>query len=358
MRRVLPAFASVVVLGLAAAAYAGEGDCRVIVAFKGDADVKLCESRGMDVLDAHDRVAVGTLSAGKIAKLRAEASVAYVEEDGIAYASSQTTPGGVAEVWGGTAPAATGAGVKVAVIDTGIDLTHPDLPRPTASVSYVRGAKTANDDNGHGSHVAGTIAALNNDAGVVGVAPGASLYAVKVLDRNGSGYISDIVKGINYVAAQHVNIANMSFGSSSGSTTLASACTSANTAGVLLIAAAGNSGPNHVSYPAAYDVVVAVGAVDGSDAVAYFSNTGSYLDASAPGVSVLSTYKNGGYATLSGTSMASPHAVGVAALIWGDSISTATNASVRSTLLSRARKVSGMGGATWTSAYGYGVVSY
>jgi subtilisin len=346
-----------VLCGLAASAFAKDGDCRVIVAFKGTADAKLCADRGMDVEDAEGRLVVGRLSAARIAKLRAEASVAYVEEDGIAYASADAAPTGVVEVWGGSQPSVSGAGVKVAIIDTGIDLKHPDLAANIGDrASFVRGAKTANDDNGHGSHVAGVVAAAQNGSGVVGVAPGATLLAAKVLDRQGSGYISEIVKGVNWAVSKGAKVANMSLGSSSSSTTLANACASANAAGVLLVAAAGNSGPNQTSYPAAYDVVVAVGAVDAAngDAVAYFSNTGSYLDVAAPGVAVYSTYKSGGYATLSGTSMASPHAAGVAALIFSEPTSTPwTNAGVRAALEARARDVNGGG---WDSAYGWGVV--
>lgn len=210
--------------------------------------------------------------------------------------------------------------VKVAVVDTGINTNHPDLfgnlKGGMSAVSYTR---SYNDDNGHGSHVAGIIAAVNNSIGVIGVAPAADLYAVKVLDRNGSGYLSDIIEGLQWVVANHINVVNMSLGTSSYSASFDSAVRQTIASGAVVVAAAGNSGPsaNTVMYPAKFAGVIAVSATnsDSSNTIASFSSRGPEVDLAAPGVSVFSTYKNQSYATLSGTSMASPHVAGVAALV-------------------------------------------
>jgi subtilisin len=356
-------------------AFADDGDVRVIVGFKGDADSGVLAKHGVVNAQLHAKFAVAKMSATKAVELRSDPSVAYVEEDGIAEASgkkrpapaptqpsqpAQVTPAGITKVWGGSQPSATGAGVKVAVIDTGIDLYHPDLTgRVAGSVTYVSGTTSANDDNGHGTHVAGTIAASQNTIGVVGVAPSASLYAVKVLDSRGSGWNSAVATGIDWAADHGVNVANMSLGSPTNDWTLQSACDDAANRGVLLVCAAGNSGdgdPNttEIGYPGGYSSCVAVGAIDDTDALAWFSNTGSFVDVCAPGVSVYSTYKGGTYAWMSGTSMASPHASGVAALIWGSTLSP-TRATVRTALETRVRD---LGPAGTDTGFGAGCVDF
>ncbi len=206
--------------------------------------------------------------------------------------------------------------VKVAVLDTGIAKDHPDLKdNIKGGLNAINPLKSWNDDNGHGSHVAGTIAALNNTIGVVGVGPAADLLAVKVLNRNGLGFISDIIEGVDWAMQNGAKVMNMSFGGSSDSQSLHDALTAAHNAGVTLVAAAGNSSGGPVGYPAAYPEVIAVSATDASNSLAYFSSVGPEVDLAAPGVSVYSTYKGYGYATLSGTSMASPHVAGSAALV-------------------------------------------
>ncbi len=228
----------------------------------------------------------------------------------------QVTPWGITrihadEAWG----TSTGTGVKVAVIDTGISTSHPDLV-VAGGVNEVNPAKSFNDDNGHGSHVAGIIAAKDNSLGVVGVAPDASLYAVKVLDRNGSGWVSDIIAGLDWSVANGMQVANMSLGTSSDVTSFHEAIISAYAAGLTIVAAAGNSGPasNSVEYPAKYSEVLAISAIDSSNSIASWSSNGPEVDLAAPGVSIYSTYKGSGYTTLSGTSMAAPHVTGTVAL--------------------------------------------
>lgn len=221
-----------------------------------------------------------------------------------------------------------GMGTKVAIIDTGIDQNHPDLIDNLAGgVNFVqsgRGAKVTvdpsawDDDNGHGTHVAGTVAAVDNTAGVIGVAPDTSLYGVKVLNSAGSGYVSDIVSGIEWSINNNMQVINMSLGLTSHVQALQDAVNSADATGVVVIAAAGNSGDgsastNEVNYPAKYTSTIAVAATDSSDRIASFSSDGSEVEIAAPGVDVLSTTLGGGYGTLSGTSMATPHVAGVAA---------------------------------------------
>lgn len=212
--------------------------------------------------------------------------------------------------------------VKVAIIDTGISKDHPDLASNLkGGYNAINIAKSWNDDNGHGSHVAGIVAALNNTIGVVGAAPLSDLYAVKVLSRSGSGFTSDVIEGIQWAMANGMQVANLSLGSSSDVQALHDAVIAARNAGMLVVAAAGNNS-GAVIYPAAYPEVLAVSATDSNNLLASFSSRGPEVDLSAPGVSVYSTYKGTGYATLSGTSMAAPHVTGVAALVLNTPVGT------------------------------------
>lgn len=207
--------------------------------------------------------------------------------------------------------------VKVGVIDTGIDLTHPDLASNIkGSVNILNPRRSANDDNGHGSHVAGIIAALNNSTGVVGVGPKLDLFAIKVLGASGSGYLSDVISGIDWAITRGLNVINLSLGSSQASQAFHDEVIKAKNAGVTVVAAAGNESGGKVSYPAAFPEAIAVSATTSLDSIASFSSVGPEVDVAAPGQSINSTYKNGGYSILSGTSMAAPHVAGVAALIY------------------------------------------
>ncbi len=235
----------------------------------------------------------------------------------------------------------TGTGVKVAVLDTGIDYKHLDLDDNCyGGVNVINPHKDYRDDNGHGTHVAGIIAAENNEIGVIGVAPEAALYGVKALDRNGSGWLSDIIAGLEWCFNNEMDIVNMSFGSNSDIQAFHDACDAAANSLVLVAAAGNDSGP--VDYPAAYSSVIAVSATNSSDGLAYFSSYGSEIALAAPGVNILSTYKGGGYETHSGTSMACPHVVGTLAL----------NLNVE-TLYNTADDLGVTG---WDQYYGYGLV--
>ena len=227
---------------------------------------------------------------------------------------SQSTPWGVARVHGG---AGTGSGSGTAwVIDTGIDLDHPDLNVDSGrSRSFIRDS-SPDDGNGHGSHVAGIIGAKDNSIGVIGVSPGATLVAVRVLDRNGRGANSDVIAGVDYVAANghSGDVANMSLGGGV-STALDNAVVAAAATGVKFTLAAGNesdSATNHSPARANGPNVYTVSAFGQGDKWASYSNFGNPpVDYAEPGSSIPSTYKSGGYATLSGTSMAAPHLAGI-----------------------------------------------
>lgn len=205
--------------------------------------------------------------------------------------------------------------VKVGVIDTGIDVRHPDLQdNIKGGMSAVGYTLSYNDDNGHGTHVAGIIAAADNTIGVIGAGPNIDLYAIKVLDRRGSGYLSDIIEGLDWAIANGIQVVNMSLGASVDVQSFHDAVIRAKAAGITQVAAAGNSG-GAVGYPAAYPEVIAVSAADINNNLASWSSRGPEVDLAAPGVNIYSTYKGSIYATLSGTSMAAPHAAGTAALV-------------------------------------------
>jgi hypothetical protein len=261
----------------------------------------------------------------KLALLKNDDRIAYIEADQVvsleqidekqtsnARAMAQSTPWGIQAVGYGNYE---GGSRWAWVIDTGIDLDHPDLNVATSwSTSYVGGS--ADDGNGHGTHVAGTIAAKNNSIGVVGVAAGATVVAVRVLDANGSGSNSGVLAGVDYVRANaYVNdVANMSLGGGA-STTLDNAVKNAASAGVYFALAAGNESQNanNVSPARANGSRIrTVSAHDINDRFASFSNFANPpIDVCAPGVSINSTWIGGGYRTISGTSMAAPHAAGI-----------------------------------------------
>jgi subtilisin family serine protease len=251
----------------------------------------------------------------------------------------------------------TGAGVTIAVIDTGIDSNHPDLAdNILGGMNYIRKGRKYDpnkweDDNGHGTHVAGTIAGIDNTIGVIGVAPEAGLYAVKVLDRNGNGNLDNVVSGIRWAIAQDVDIITMSLRTLSHYPEFQDACDDANAAGILVVAAAGND-YNGVAYPAKYPSVIAVSATNSNDNLPAFSNRGPEIDLAAPGVNIYSTWKGDGYNTISGTSMACPHVTGTAALVL-EANPGYSNAQVRAQLTGTAEDLGTTG---FDNLYGYGLV--
>jgi len=297
-----------------------------------------------------------TVSAATAAKLRQHPEIETVEIDHVASAfgpgngggpggggpgngggggggggggtAPQTTPAGITRVGG-----ATTGNVTVAIIDSGIDLDHPDLAANiVGDVNFVKNG-AGDDDNGHGSHCAGTVAAIDNTEGVVGVVHNASLLAVKVLDRRGNGSYSDIVSGINWASANGADILSMSLGGPVSSSALVTACNNA-AGSSLLVAAAGNAGDcdlntHEIDYPAYLGNVVSVGATSTEaasyDALMCFSSSNPDVELSAPGYNVNSCWKSGGYKVEHGTSMACPHVAGCAAALWNGSPNNVLN---------------------------------
>ena len=318
-------------------------------------------SKGAQILDIFNHALDGyvmktseNMSAEIVSELRQDPRVAFVEPDQRVYALGQTIPVGVDRVDGDVSQAVSGDGsgavdADIAILDTGIDLTHPDL-NVYHEKTFVPGTSSADDDNGHGTHVAGITAAKDNAIGVVGIAPGARLWSIKVLDSTGAGSISDIIAGIDYVTAHsdEIDVVNLSFGCECSSPALDASINSAVQAGVVFVVAAGNDHKDASSFsPARNPNVIAVSAMADSDGkcggqgtstkygsddtFASFSNYGDTVDMVAPGVGILSTYKDGKYAQLSGTSMAAPHVTGGIAL-YESSHHGATPAQVKAAL--------------------------
>ncbi|MET0959924.1 MAG: S8 family serine peptidase [Psychrobacillus psychrotolerans] len=313
----------------------------------------------------------------KIDKVTLDADVRSSEFETMAgeYPTEQT-PWGIKAIYNNSSLTATsgGAGINIAVLDTGVNINHYDL---TNTVEQCKNFTTAtpivnnscNDANGHGTHVAGTALADggSDGAGIYGVAPNADLWAYKVLGDDGSGYSDDIAAAIRHAADQAVStgtktVINMSLGSSASNSLITSAVNYAYNKGVLIIAAAGNSGPSEgsIGYPGALVNAVAVAALEnrqqnGTYRIAdfssrgYSSTDGDYviqqgdIEISAPGASIYSTWNNGGYNTISGTSMATPHVAGLAAKVWSQNPSW-SHTQLRTNLQTRARAVDIKGG--------------
>jgi len=210
----------------------------------------------------------------------------------------------------------TGVHVKIGVIDTGADYRHPDLRHSLATgINLLHRGMLPLDDNGHGTHIAGTLAAAGGSRGMMGVAPRSLLYPVKAFDHNGSAYVSDIVLGIDWCVQNKIDIINMSFGMKTRSKALHNVVLKAYHAGIAIIASSGNDGKRGGDYPARYPETIAVGAVDKKRQVAGFSNRGPYIDVYGPGENVPSCWLKEGYKEMSGTSMATSHVTGAAALL-------------------------------------------
>lgn len=341
------------------------------------------------VVIAADGAATGEALAATAARLELQRNVEWVEPNYTfaldlvpndpSYASRQATYMNRMEM-----PAAwdytTGQpGVVVAVLDTGVDLTHPDLAGniwtnpleiPTNLIdddgngfvddvygwNFASNNNAVADDYGHGTHVAGiAAAAINNATGIAGMAGGAKIMAVKVFYPPPSviGTYEDLIRGIVYATDNGARVINMSLGATSYSLGEEAAVDYAWEHGVVVAAAAGNSGRDIVHYPAAHPNAMAVAATDAGDNRASFSNWGDFVDIAAPGVSVYSTVRFGGYSTMSGTSMATPHVAGLAALLFSLNPQL-TNTQVRTLIEQNADDLGGKG---WDPYYGYGRIN-
>ena len=289
--------------------------------------------------------------------------------------SDPETPWGIERVFNGDYYGdSVNTKVQVAILDTGIDIDHPDL---AANIKWAvdTTGQGINDVQGHGTHVAGTIGAVRDNSGVVGMYAFVEIYAIKVLGNGGSGSWDDLILGIDYAmqgpdgvkgTEDDADVISMSLGASSDpGQAVHDKIIEAYNAGIVLVAAAGNEGDGdpsteEISYPAAYPEVISVGATDKDDTIASFSNSGFHVEVSAPGVDVYSTYKNGGYTTLSGTSMATPHVSGFIALYIalngkqpvGTFDDTDTN-TIRGWLHNA---VLDLGPAGWDPEFGYGLI--
>lgn len=331
VKKVLLVLLCALILIVPAAVYAGD-DGNKIVVFKAAVAQDLKEKSVNDAggvwvkrLDLVNGAAV-RLPAGVERKLADNALVEGVYPDLVMSlvvdfkATDQITPWGITRIGADRAwTNSTGEGVRVAVIDSGIDVDHPDLAgNIKGGFNAVNHNKSFDDGFGHGTHVAGIIASMNNNFGVVGTSYNASLYGVKVLSDSGYGRLSDLIEGLGWAVENHMQVVNISLETSQNIEPFRKAIAETNAAGVVIVAAAGNEG-GPTNYPAAYPEVIAVSAVDQAGNIAPWSNFGK-IELAAPGVDILSTIPVGllpgsSYYLASGTSMASPYVAGTVALL-------------------------------------------
>ncbi|WMW24975.1 S8 family serine peptidase [Methanolobus sediminis] len=339
----------------------------VLIQFKNKPDAQLVKANGGSIKYEYDIVPAiaAELPQKAIDALSKNPNVELIEQDGIAQITGETIPWGIDRVNAPDTQALgfDGNGIKVAIIDTGVDYTHPDLAANyLGGYDYVNGDNNPMDDNSHGTHVAGTILGIDNEIGVLGVAPNTGFYALKAADSTGYCSYSDIIASINWAVNNNADVITMSLGGSYSST-LKAACDNAYASGVVVVAAAGNTGGS-VIYPAGFDSVIAVAATDSSNNRASWSSYGPQVELSAPGVSIYSTMPGSSYGYKSGTSMATPHVTGVVALLLNTDVS-GTNldldkdgkwdpAEVRARLQSTATDLGATGKDDY---YGYGLVN-
>lgn len=280
-------------------------------------------------------------------------NVEEVADDPVRYLMAQSTPYGIPMVQADQLTQSNTSARKVCVIDTGYNAGHPDLPVGAGIANNNQVGSWFNDGNGHGTHVAGTVAALSNNEGVVGVYPGVEVYAVKIFNDSGNWtFASDLIAGIQQCKNAGSNVVNMSLGGGSSSTAESNAMQGFVNDGMMLVAAAGNDGNSSFSYPASYDSVVSVAAVGSNESHASYSQYNSQVEIAGPGTSVNSTWPVNTYRSISGTSMATPHVAGAAALVWSF-FPQCTNEQIRSVLNATAKD---KGASGRDNFYGHGIV--
>lgn len=312
----------------------------------------------LDIVQA----SVAELNRSQLRELEKHPAVEYIELDHKRFLSdvitpmAQTTPYGITMVQANQVSDANSSNMSVCVIDTGYQSNHADLPSSGVTGASFQGhGNWFSDGNGHGTHVAGTIVALDNNIGVVGVLPSGlvGLHNVKIFNDSGNWTnASNLIQAIQSCQNAGAKVVNMSLGGGSSNITERNAMNNFNNSGMLLVAAAGNAGNTSFSYPASYDAVVSVAAVNSSKNLASFSQRNSQVEISGPGVNVASTWNNGGYNSISGTSMASPHVAGVAALVWSNH-PQCTNTQIRNVLNQTAER---RGTSGRNTSYGWGIV--
>lgn len=293
-------------------------------------------AKAIKTIPSHNIVVV-TMDKRTKAIFQNNADVSDVSDDPVRRLMAQSTPYGIPMVQANQLSQSDTSARKVCVIDTGYNAGHPDLPTGAGIANNNQVGLWYNDGNGHGTHVAGTVAALSNNEGVVGVYPGVDVYAVKIFNDSGNWtFASDLIVGIQQCKNAGSNVVNMSLGGGSSSTAESNAMQGFNDDGIMLVAAAGNDGNSSMSYPASYNSVISVAAVDSNESRASYSQYNSQVEISGPGSSVNSTWPVNTYRSISGTSMATPHVAGAAALVWSffpqcsdDQIRSALNATAK-----------------------------
>jgi minor extracellular protease Epr len=293
-----------------------------IVLFRDAVDKQVIETSGGTIIEEYKNIAAVKvyINEEKILSLKSNSEILLIEDEQRVEKSGQIVEWGVTAIQSQKAwnNHYTGKNVKIAIMDSGIS-PHEDL-KIAGGKSFVSYTTSYKDDSGHGTHVAGIVGAQNNGLGIVGVAPNAKLYALKVLDKNGQGYLSDMISAIDWAISNKMDILNLSLGSLEPSYVLEKAMTKAYQSGMLIVAAGGNDGTSagngdNVAYPAKYPAVIAVSAVDQNNVRGSFSATGNAIEYSAPGVQIVSTHLNNKYVSYSGTSMATAFVTGSLALL-------------------------------------------
>lgn len=361
------AISAILLSGWASSADAAENELeRKIISFKEEIDYELLEEMGAEIHEEFDAISAVSVTLPNDKMIQAasnDSSIEYVEENSVVKAAAQTTTWGYRTIRANTAASLgyTGKGVKIAIIDSGINSKHPDL-KVAGGVSKVENSSAFTDGNGHGTHVAGVIGAQNNSIGTVGVAPDAQLYSVKVLTSRGIGTLEGVVAGIQWAIDQKVDIINMSLTTVNDDKTLRDITKKAYDAGILIVAASGNDRESglysDVLYPARFPSVIAVGSVSQLNKLSYFSNYGASQELVAPGENILSSFTDSksatqeDYAISEGTSVAAPFAAGTFAQ-YMEAYPHLSNKQLRETVK---RAATDLGVAGRDNTYGNGLV--
>lgn len=332
-------------------------DQRVIITFKDEVSEKVIQQADGEISMEFENLSVAavTISDTGIQELKKDSSILRIEQDVLVKTKTQVLDWGIQSM---EIPLAwqtgyNGKGVKVAVIDSGIS-SHSDL-LISGGASFVDYTSSYEDDNGHGTHVAGIIRATDNSFGIKGVASGVDLYAVKTMNQDGEAYLSKVIAGIDWAIENNMDIINLSLSTQSDSLVFKNIVDKAYQNGILIVAASGNDGTGFgdtVDFPARYSSVIAVGAIDQQNRLAAFSSTGPSVEVVAPGVSILSTYLNGSYARMNGTSMAAPFISGYLALL-KQAYPTLSNYQLRSLLINHTKD---LGVSGFDPFYGNGLI--